>query len=287
MLQPVHVPLSDGGGWIQRYAQFPSAYVEPRNVDVWLPPDCEHGNRRCPVLYMHDGHNLFDPALSTTGVDWGVDEAIVRLLQSQQIPTGAIVVGIWHGANRWREYMPAKPLRQPEAITVREEFTRTQGGEPVSDAYLLFLTSELKPFIDSAYPTLSGREHTFVAGSSMGGLISLYALAEYPDVFGGSACLSTHWPAAGMLLVDYFGSALPRAGRHRIYFDYGTEGLDAAYEPYQQAMDENMRALGYRTDVDWMTRKFVGADHNEAAWRARLDIPLRFLLAWSSPCRNR
>ncbi|MDH7488241.1 MAG: alpha/beta hydrolase-fold protein [Anaerolineae bacterium] len=278
ILRAVDVPLSDGGGWIQRYQRFPSAHVEPRTVDVWLPPDCANGDQRHPVLYMHDGHNLFDPALSTTGQDWGVDEAVSRLLQNRQIPKGVVVVGIWHGANRWREYMPAKPLAQPNAQAVRDGFIREHGGAPISDDYLLFLTTELKPFIDSAYPTLPDSRHTFVAGSSMGGLVSLYALAEYPEVFGGAACLSTHWPAGGMVLVDYFTAALPRAGLHRIYFDYGTEGLDAEYEPYQKAMDKGMRALGYTGGVDWVTRKFVGADHNEAAWRARLDIPLQFLL---------
>lgn len=279
MLQPAIVPLSDGSGVIRRYVAFPSAYVEPRTVDVWLLPDCGRKGMRHPVLYMHDGQNVFDPALAYTGVDWGVDEAIVRLLYNGEVPTGAIVVGVWNTPNRWREYMPAKPLARQEVAEIAQDFIHQQGGPPVSDAYLRFLASELKPFVDAAYPTLPDAAHTFIMGSSMGGLISLYALAEYPNTFGGAACLSTHWPAGGMPLVSYFGETLPRAGRHRIYFDYGTEGTDAPYEPFQRAMDESMRALGYTAGRDLVTCKFLGAEHNEAAWRARVHIPLRFLLA--------
>jgi enterochelin esterase-like enzyme len=153
------------------------------------------------------------------------------------------------------------------------------GGVPVSDLYLRYLVEELKPRIDAAYPTLPERASTFVMGSSMGGLISLYAVEQYPEVFGGAACVSTHWPAGGNSLVDAMGAALPPAGRHRLYFDYGTETLDAAYEPFQLRMDEHLRAAGYRQGVDWETRAFPGAEHSERSWRERVHIPLRFLLA--------
>jgi enterochelin esterase-like enzyme len=112
----------------------------------------------------------------------------------------------------------------------------------------------------------------------MGGLISLYAIEQYPDVFGGAGCVSTHWPAGGPDLVDALGAALPPAGRHRLYFDFGTAGLDAEYEPLQQRMDNHLRAAGYTEGVDWRTIKFPGADHNEPAWRSRVHVPLRFLL---------
>ncbi|WP_246327457.1 alpha/beta hydrolase [Candidatus Competibacter phosphatis] len=141
-----------------------------------------------------------------------------------------------------------------------------------------FLVEELKPFIDARYPTLSDSAHTLVMGSSMGGLISLYALIEYPDVFGGAGCLSTHWPIGEEVLVDALGTALPSAGRHRLYFDFGTETLDANYEPWQQRMDEWLRTASYREGRDWSTRKFEGAEHSERAWRERVPIPLAFLL---------
>ncbi|GAB4204900.1 MAG: alpha/beta hydrolase-fold protein [Roseiflexaceae bacterium] len=270
--------LSDGSGTIIRYADMASQHIPARNVDVWLPPGYERNRAaRYPVIYMHDGQNLFDPAQAYTGIDWGVDEAIMRLMGSSGW-AGAIVVGVWNTQQRWREYMPARPLEGPTGRALLPEILERAGGPPVSNQYLRFLTDELKPLIDTAYRTQPEREHTFVMGSSMGGLISLYALAEYPAVFGGAGCLSTHWPAGGNLLVDYFGAAIPRAGQHRLYFDYGTATLDASYEPFQKRMDDLLRAAGYSEGRDWETRKFPGAEHTERAWRARVELPLAFLL---------
>lgn len=152
------------------------------------------------------------------------------------------------------------------------------GDLPRSDAYLRFLVEELKPFIDSHYRTLAGRTHMSIMGSSMGGLISLYALCEYPAVFGGAGCLSTHWPIVEGVITAYLKDALPTPGNHRIYFDYGTVELDAHYEPYQKEVDALMQEAGYQAGKDWMTRRFEGAKHHEEAWRARVHIPLAFLL---------
>ena len=129
------------------------------------------------------------------------------------------------------------------------------------------------------------KKHTFIAGSSMGGLISLYAICEYPKVFGGAACLSTHWP--GVFYTDknpipeqffkYLKKKLPNPNNHKIYFDFGTATLDAMYEPYQIEVDKIMKQKGY-TSKSWITKKFEGEDHSEVAWAKRLHIPLVFLL---------
>ena len=140
------------------------------------------------------------------------------------------------------------------------------------------MVTELKPFIDATYRTLAGPADTFVMGSSMGGLISAYAIAEYPDMFGGAACVSTHWPAADGAVIDYLAGHLPDPASHRLYFDYGTATLDALYEPYQQRMDAVMRRSGYVEGQNWVTLKFDGAEHNEQAWRQRAALPLQFLL---------
>ena len=270
--------LSDGTGIITRHADFPSRHVTPRHVDVWCPPENGADSvTRYPVIYMHDGQNLFDPALSFIGVDWGMDEAMMHLIQETGRP-GAIIVGIWNSPLRLREYMPQKPLNASGGQRILNRFVEQTGGAPLSDGYLQFLVEELKPFIDARYPTLSDSAHTLVMGSSMGGLISLYALIEYPNVFGGAGCLSTHWPIGEEVLVDALGAALPSAGRHRLYFDFGTETLDANYEPWQRRMDEWLRTAGYREGQDWSTRKFEGAEHSERAWRERVPIPLAFLL---------
>jgi predicted alpha/beta superfamily hydrolase len=174
--------------------------------------------------------------------------------------------------------MPQRPLEAPNAGLALKLFTRRSGGAPGSDAYLRFLVEELKPDVDAHYRTLPDARHTCLMGSSMGGLISLYALCEYPQVFGGAGCLSTHWPIGGRRLVNALGAVLPRAGQHRLYFDYGTRTVDRQYEPLQQWMDRWVAAAGYRQGEDWLTRKFAGADHSERAWRVRVHIPLDFLL---------
>ncbi|HEX2912588.1 MAG TPA: alpha/beta hydrolase-fold protein [Chloroflexia bacterium] len=262
----------------QRYSDFPSQYVVPRNVDVWSPPGYdEQTGTRYPVIYMHDGQNLFDPALSTFGVTWGVAETLTELINEKF--GGAIVVGVWNsGEGRARDYMPQKPLETAEAAALKSDFIAQKNGESVSDRYLRFLVEELKPFIDKTYRTLPDQTNTFIMGSSMGGLISLYALEEYPEVFSRAGCLSTHWTIGGELLVDLMGSALPKPDNHKLYFDYGTVGLDSDYEPYQQRMDRILEVSGYTRGEDFLSLKFEGEEHSERAWSKRLAIPLRFLL---------
>jgi predicted alpha/beta superfamily hydrolase len=154
----------------------------------------------------------------------------------------------------------------------------TQSHPIVSDLYLKFLVRELKPFIDRTYRTQSGQAHTFLMGSSIGALISAYGVAEYPWVFGGAACLSTHWLAGDGAVIDYLQGHLPDASDHRFYFDHGTETLDAQYGPYQLRMDAVMKGHGYKQGVSWETRIFPGADHSEASWGRRVEVPLSFLL---------
>lgn len=279
------VRLSDGTGIITRHTDFLSCYIAPRHVDVWCPPEERAGlATRYPVIYMQDGQNLFDPALSFIGADWGMDEAMMRLIH-EGCHSGAIIVGIWNSPLRLQEYMPQKPLSTLPGQPILNRFIDQTGGKPQSDGYLRFLVEELKPFIDARYPALPDPAHTLIMGSSMGGLISLYALIEYPDVFGSAGCLSTHWPIGEEALVDALGAALPPPGRHRLYFDYGTETLDADYEPWQRRMDEWLRAAGYREGQDWLTRKFEGAEHSERAWRERVHLPLAFLLDEIQPSR--
>ncbi len=266
------------GGQLLRYAPFPSENVKQRPVDVWLPPGYDDDSgARYPVIYMHDGQNLFEPGLAYAGVDWGIDEALVRLIR-EGTTGGAIVVAPWNTERRRSEYMPQRPLATPALRELARRFAAENGALPFSDFYLRFLVEELKPFVDATYRTQPGRDATFIMGSSMGGLISLYALCQYPDIFGGAACVSTHWPIGEEPLVDWFGTALPAPGAHRIYFDYGTETLDAQYEPYQVRMDGHLAAAGYTHGADWETHKFDGAEHSERSWRERAEIPLAFLL---------
>ena len=256
---------------------FQSEFVRPRNIMVWLPPGYgTEPDQAYRVLYAHDGQNLFDPKSSFVGVDWGLHAALCRL-RSKGAVDDALVVGIWNTPDRYREYDPQKVFEEylspPQKIAYAKEY-----GRPLADLYLKFIVGELKPFIDRRYRTRPGMADTLLLGSSMGGLISAYGLCEYPEVFGAAACLSTHWPAVAGKMVDYLADRLPDPHRHRFYFDYGTETIDAQYEPFQQQVDAVLRARGYREGSDWVTRRFSGEDHSERAWRRRIDIPLRFLL---------
>lgn len=284
----VHAPPLRATGTVESWQDLPSAHVAARDVDVWLPPGYDPAGRdRYPVLYMHDGQNLFDPRLSYTGVDWGVDETMTRLVADGEVRP-AIVVAVWNTPKRLQEYMPAKPVTEaPQAgdATIAPGvagFARIGREAIASDAYLRFLVEELKPFIDRTYRTRPGRADTAIMGSSMGGLVSLYAMAEYPRVFGGVGAVSTHWPIGDGIAIDWFAAHLPPPGGHRIYFDHGDATLDARYAPYQQRMDAAMRALGYTEGRDWATHVYPGAAHTEQAWRDRVDVPLRFLLGPSA-----
>jgi predicted alpha/beta superfamily hydrolase len=264
-------------GTLLRYESFPSRLVASRKVDVWLPPGYDRDTaRRFPVLYAHDGQNLFEPATSFGGGEWGLDETLTRLVAEGRVRP-AIVVGVWNTSKRYQEYMPQKavPGGRIDGLDGLPVIAR---GEILSDAYLRFLVTELKPFVDSRYRTRPDRDGTLVMGSSMGGLVSAYAISEYPQVFGAAACLSTHWPAGDGVAIDYLEGHLPDPRTHRIYFDRGTRTLDALYGPFQDRMDEVMRRSGWTPDGNWVTRTFEGADHSEASWSQRAEVPLVFLL---------
>jgi len=257
---------------IDVYPSFQSSWVSARQVEVFLPSGYNPENSY-DVIYMHDGQNVFNPHTSYSGVAWGVEKTMESLLKKGKIRP-AIIVAIWNSLRRLLEYMPNKPRDVISKQLVGPEWQ----GEILSDKYLKFLVYELKPFIDSTYHTNSQPGHTFIMGSSMGGLISLYAITEYPDVFGGAACLSTHWPAFNGVFADYVSQILPTPGNHKLYFDYGTETLDAAYEPYQLRIDAILQSLGFTSGKDWLTLRFEGEEHSEMAWAKRVHYPLSFFL---------
>lgn len=280
-------------GPFRHYDIFPSQYVSPRRIDVWLPEGYETSNEPHAVLYMHDGQNLFDPATSTHNQPWAVDQKLQPLIAARKVrPT--IVVGIWNTAKRWQEYVPSPAI---DGLPLETSALINPDNLPsLSEAYLRFIVTELKPFIGKTYRVSAARENTFIMGASMGGLISVHALSRYPLVFAGAACLSTHWPvttnAAALMMQDksavdqcargYIGwlsQTLPAAGKHRFYFDHGTINLDALYAPYQELANVMMKSKGYLERGDYMSQIAEGADHNETAWRARLDDPLLHLLS--------
>jgi len=251
-----------------------SEFLGPtRNVEVWLPPGYDpDGSARYPVLYMTDGQNLFDPRIANTGVDWGVDESIVRLMETGVIPP-VIVVGAWSTDERGPEYSPWH-------------------GAP---DYARFLIEELMPRVIAEFRTATGPEYTAVMGSSMGGLLSFYLVTNHPDVFGSCGCVSTHFPLSEAQWGEVLGLGVGESPDEtpyivrdiaagltvpegvRYWFDYGSEGLDSEYGPTHDTVRAWLLEQGLVEGEDFVIREFEGADHNEASWRARLDDPMTFL----------
>ena len=284
------VKLKVSGGFVFRY-ELPFG-TTTRMVDVFVSQNSNTSKGGLKTLYMHDGQMLFDAETTWNKQAWEVDETAGKL-NAEGKTKKFIVVGIWNnGQKRHFEYFPQKAFRKLSAE--EKEFVSNslklkgrinETFNPISDNYLKFLVEELKPFIDKTYSTKTDASNTFVAGSSMGGLISLYAICEYPTIFGGAACLSTHWP--GLLSMEnnpvpavffsYLKQHLPSPKQHKIYFDHGTETLDSMYASLQLQVDAIMKQKKYRPS-NWISRSWPGQDHSEKSWRSRLDIPITFLL---------
>ena len=275
-------------GTLMRVQDFPSKHVKSRPVDVWLPENYSK-DKSYAVLYMHDGQMLFDATTTWNNQEWKVDEWASKLISTNKTKP-FIVVGIHNiSGSRWLNYYPEKaldfvPVKALEALFNGSENTYVRDMFNADD-YLKFIIDEVKPFIDSNFATLKDKQQTFIAGSSMGGLISMYAVSEYPEVFGGAACLSTHWVGATPVddnplpdgFFKYMKKYIPESVNHKFYFDFGTKTLDAHYPQYEASVNTVFREKGY-TEASFRNLKFEGADHSELSWQKRLDKPLIFLL---------
>lgn len=275
-------------GTIQRVASFPSQYIKPRPVDIWLPENYSK-DKKYAVLYMHDGQMLFDATKTWNKQEWKVDEWASKLQQAGKVKDFIVVAPHNISEIRWNDYFPAKAMDyMPEGIRnqlIEEAKKQGVNSDLYADNYLKFLTQELKPFIDKQYSVYTDAENTVVSGSSMGGLISMYAISEYPDIYGAAACISTHWVGARVTdnnpfppaIFAYMKAHIPSPKTHRIYFDYGNKTLDQYYPQYAPTVDSIMLAKGY-DDTNFVNRFFEGTDHSENSWNLRLDVPLTFLL---------
>lgn len=276
-------------GNIKRIEKFPSKFVTPRNVDIWFPKDFDN-TKTYSVLYMQDGQMLFDADKTWNGQEWGVDEHMSLLLNDSKLKE-TIVVGIWNVySERNANYFPQKVFealdKENKEALQRMAKKKNQETFVNSDNYLKFIVSELKPYIDITFPTKTSPEDTAIMGSSRGALISLYAICEYPEVFGAAACLSTHWIGTysnaesnqiPYVIFDYLMDNLPSPKNHKIYFDYGTQTLDALYLPYQDLVTTALEYKSY-DDESMVNLKFDGYEHAEKFWNKRLASPLTFLL---------
>lgn len=279
-------------GRIERMSLYSPEMGDTITIDTWLPPMYDAAVvERYPVIYMHDGQNLYDAGTTWNHQSWEMDSVMCGLLSAGEIDP-AIIVGI-HSSSETRvaDLMPEKAVSGSKALAETLEEVKLHGMTPRGDAYAAFMVETLKPVVDERYRTEPDMRHTTVMGSSMGGLMSIYALCEYPDVFGNALCLSTHWigtPAVAEeftgAMYDYLEHNLPASEPidpehgHRLYFDHGTETIDAYYGPSEERILELVRSKGY-DEGTLLNIVDEGAAHEERSWARRVSIPLRYLLS--------
>lgn len=252
------------------------------DIDVWMPEDLD-ANKRYPVLYMHDGQNLFDATTTWNRQAWEMDRTSCELIAKGDVEP-FIIVGIHSDASkRVSQLMPQQAVTEAGLDELMAE-VKLKGEEVLGDKYADFVVNTLKPVIDATYPTLADRRHTAVMGSSMGGLMSLYLICQYPEVFGSAGCLSTHWYGSrdagnrfGEAMMEYVKKNLPDPSTHRFYFDHGTATIDAYYGPWETEALLIAQKKGYQYGVNLDSYIDYGAPHEESAWAGRVARPLRFL----------
>ena len=283
MVSPAKLNAQDQGRFIDLGPIATATQIAPPKVVVWLPPGYDSSKRLYGVVYMHDGQNLFDPKRSNFNKVWAADKSALRIIVSRRVAP-FIIVGIDQpGADRGRQYFPRPMLDYVSPPTRLKLEAQSNGKAVIADAYLKFIVTELKPKIDRIYRTKPGRKYTAIAGSSMGGLISLYAISKYPKVFGTAGAVSTHLPLGDPNWSEserqdiisawkkYVKLDLGKPDGRRIWFDHGTETLDAFYQPYQNSLDAALLANGWRKGQDFKSTVYPGTPHEENAWAARLD----------------
>jgi predicted alpha/beta superfamily hydrolase len=229
-----------------------------RDLTVYLPPSYARGERHYPVLYMQDGQNLFDPQESFAGswrVDIAMDQAAARGFEG-------IAVGIRHaGEGRLAEYSP---------------FDDPETGPGRGREYVEYLADRIKPLVDARFRTIPGRGTTCVAGSSMGGLISLFAFLARPDVFGAVAAMSPSLWYAERAIFEAVKTAPFQPGR--IYLDVGRREGEGTLADARRLRDL-LLAKGYRKGDQLRYVEDRAGGHEEASWGQRLRAALPFLLA--------
>jgi enterochelin esterase-like enzyme len=248
---------------LQKHQGFRSRFLRnQRDLIVYLPPGYEEQRaKRFPVLYLHDGQNLFDGATSfIPGMDWHVGQTADRGIQEKKIQP-LIIVGIYNaGKARVREYTPT-------------QVPRLGGGR--ADRFARFLLEEVVPFTQEEYRIVSGPEFTGMGGSSLGGLVSLYLGLKLPHIFGKLAALSPSlwW---NQRVMTRFAEAARVHPRPRIWLDVGTREGPRTVKDVEQFRDVLLQK-GWRLGQDLYYERVEGAEHNEAAWSQRVGPFLQFL----------
>ena len=248
--------------------------VGERWVDVWIPSVAPSG-----LIVAHDGQNVFDDRAAMHHQTWDAARAAIRAARRVGV-NPPVVVGVWNGSTSERpsqrgfELAPQKVLSSGMTIDPRVagwfEMDQVEG-----DRYLSEVADQIVPTVKQI---VGADLPVAMMGASMGGLATIYALGERPDVFGCGLAFSVHWPFAGDPLVDGLIDRLPAPGRVRLWMQNGTGGLDASYAPFQRRADARLIARGYRPGRDFVSRVLPRSGHNEWSWAKRLSDAISWWL---------
>lgn len=270
------------------YLELSSDLIEDRKIALWTPSMSEGPYK---LIIMHDGQMLFQGDSTWNGQEWGVDESLDSLYQAHLIGD-VMVVAIWNiYAHRHRNYFPQKPFEDFES-SLRDSLLELKrpgqemplfSGSPNADNYLAFIFEELLPVVKEQYAIQE--DEIYMMGSSMGGLISMYAAVEYAKELNGVACFSTHWPGVFQnsnnpipdAFISYLDAHRSRLKKSRWYFDRGDATLDAMYPAHQDRVDSLFQDLKLG-DQQFQSLVFPGDAHDEMAWRRRFPAAVLYLL---------
>lgn len=260
--------------------------LKPRKIDerpilVWLP-DNYNTNTQYNVLYMHDGQMLFDSSTTWNKQEWRVDESLQQLINEGIINQTIVVAPYNNGSFRHSEYYPQEAFLNVSSDLQTHLLKTSLEGKTQSDAYLDFLVNELIPYVNANYSVNTSREATTIAGSSMGGLISLYAITKYPEKFSKAMCFSTHWPMVKPESIAekkhqeafngyyaYLNKELPKINVPiAVYFTYGNKTLDQYYPPFQKKIDGLFNSITKKNgaNIQYFTSFYKNQDHSENSW---------------------
>ena len=248
-------------GQVKYHRNLKGEGINDRDIIVWLPPGYDAQKKtRYPVLYMQDGQNIVDPATSSFGVDWKIDESLDSLIKNKIIEP-VIVVGIYNTNNRMKEYTPGDK----------------------GNAYMNFVVNTVKPLIDSAYSTKSDRAHTMVGGSSAGGIFSFMLVWEHPDVFSKAICMSPAFRLPNGMAGDWnyvttVHESKPKFKDLFFYIDNGGVGLESELQPGIDEMLPILKAKGYKEGVNFIFIQDKNARHFESEWAKRFPLAIKWLL---------
>nr|WP_247713300.1 alpha/beta hydrolase-fold protein [Qipengyuania polymorpha] len=283
------MPSPAESGRMVEIASLEAEGLPQQRVTIWLPPEYDAlPGRRYPVLYMWDGQNLFDPAQMHYGKAWMVQDVLKGMVARGEAEPH-IVVGIWSppGKDRYRVYVPQ--FAQDARGELAQDIAGMAGGPIASQLQLDWVADTLVPRIDSEYRTRADADGRTIAGASMGGVMSCYAIIERPDIFGRAGCVSAHLALASPGLApahadqvaalwdNYVDAKLGKPDGRRVWMDHGTEKLDSYYAPWQVMVAQDFAERGWQEGEDYTARVYEGAEHDEIFWNARMAEMLRWL----------